>query len=86
MKTKLTPAKSKTFSQICKLPRDNIDLGKEFWMTIGEDHVCITKQKWYEEPTEQIKIPRKYFNQIIKWYITGSKTGEIAPVRRKKNV
>lgn len=66
------PVDAKTMKQICELPCDN-DITGNFWWIIDEAEVSIREQKPGEPSTQQISLPRRVFEQIARWYLTGSK-------------
>jgi len=65
-----TPMEAKTFNDICSLKRDNLTAGG-YWIILNELGITICKQNPGEEPTQEITIPRKSFNRMVKWYTTG---------------
>jgi len=69
--TKRTPQQAKTFEQICKLKRDNVESG-DFWMTFDEGTVYLSEQPSGEKPKASIKIPRTVFNRFVRFWRTGN--------------
>lgn len=64
------PIDALTENQICQLKRDNLDT-PDYWLNVSPDHVCLTKQRVGEPSTESMNIPRKDFNRLARWYVTG---------------
>lgn len=75
------PYQCKTFDEVCKIPRDNIDVGNSHWMMIDAgpaDHeVVITEQRSGDKASAQIRIPREVFVKMARWYLTGHKNGMV---------
>lgn len=67
-----TPREARTFAQICKLPRDNVDSG-DFWIAIDEQTVTVAHQQTGAPAISKTTIPRRQFEALIDWYNTGSK-------------
>ena len=63
-----SPIESITWSSVCRLKSDSTDT-KDYWMCIDGDEVCIAKQRSGESLIEKIKIPRKDFNRLVRWYV-----------------
>ena len=76
MTKKLTPMKARTDGQLCKLPRDNADLG-DWCLIVGGATIWITEQELGKSPTQEIDIPRAVFDKMVRWYVTGSKGGRL---------
>lgn len=64
------PIDALTENQIFHLKRTNLDT-PDYWLNVSPDHVCLTKQRSGEPATESINIPRKDFNRLARWYVTG---------------
>jgi hypothetical protein len=77
MKKAPTPIQCKSLESICKMPRDNIDLPKDFWMITDGYEVTIAQQKAFEDPSQKISIPKPIFDACVKWYLTGKKNGRL---------
>lgn len=67
-KKKRSPAQC-TFNQLCKMPRDNFDVGDFNIITDGHT-VWLGEQKTGKQPTQRFQIPRAVFNRLIRWYTT----------------
>jgi hypothetical protein len=70
-KTKQKPIDAKTEAQIIALNRDNISYGT-FWALIDGPNIHIKEQPRGELPVQAIKISRRAFDRIARWYMTGS--------------
>ena len=68
----MTPKEAKTFEQICKLPRDNVESG-DFSIVLGSQEIYLAEQRPGEDRKQHIEIPRLNFNALVKWYLTGRK-------------
>ena len=71
MKAK-APAKSWqncTFSELCRMERDNINVGSEWSIMTDSYSVWITKQKSGEAPTEAVGMTRRMFNALLRQYL-----------------
>ena len=68
---KLTTQQARTWEQICKLPRDNVNT-KTAWFMVDAGVVYIHNQKSGEPSTEQITLSRATFERFVRWYLTGS--------------
>jgi hypothetical protein len=66
----MTPREAKTFDELCKLPRDNVDTDAH-WLMADVDTVTIAAQRNSEECTAKVKLPRATFEAFIDWYNTG---------------
>jgi hypothetical protein len=64
----LRPIDARTFDQICGLPRDNIESGG-YRICVDAEEVAIRHQRREQPVSEQIVIPRRAFNKIVKWYL-----------------
>ena len=64
------PIEANTFDEICKLPRDSLSL-KEFWLQIDVGRVSLAQQRSGESCQAVISIPRKDFDRLVRWYMTG---------------
>lgn len=62
------PIDVRTEKQLCKLLSDNYTT-KNYWILHEIDHITICKQSIGSHPEEMMRIPRKDFNKLIKWYI-----------------
>lgn len=69
----MVPIEAKTHDQICELKRDNVESG-DFWMLLGEGELTICEQKSGSNPEQSLTIPRKNFDALVRWYMTGKKT------------
>jgi hypothetical protein len=56
-KQALTPKTARTFAEICKLKRDNVDM-PEGWAMLDEGGVIITNQKSGEPVTGRVHVYR----------------------------
>ncbi len=77
IKIKKTPIQCKSLNDLCSIPRDNIHMGEEFWGLHDGYQVSIVKQRQGEKSTESISLPKKKFDEFVRWYVTGSKRGKI---------
>ena len=67
----MIPKEARTFTDLLKLTRDNVD-GTGWWFMLGEgDEVMFAQQYMGEAPTGTVKIPRKEFDALVRWYTTG---------------
>jgi hypothetical protein len=64
----VSPQKARTEKQVLDLKRDNWD-GKEHWMLVDETEVCITAQRTLESPTGQLRIPKRTFDRMVRFYL-----------------
>ena len=64
------PIEANTFDEICKLPRDSLST-KEFWLQIDVGSVFLAQQRIGKACQAEISIPRKDFDRLVKWYMTG---------------
>jgi hypothetical protein len=69
-KQALTPKTARTFAEICKLKRDNVDM-PEGWAMLDEGGVIITNQKSGEPVTGRVHVSHRSLQKIIRWYETG---------------
>ena len=67
----LTPIDAKTEAQIISLNRDNLAYGS-FWILIDGSSIYIKDQPRGESPRQEIKISRRAFDRLARWYVTGS--------------
>lgn len=66
-KAEVSLRQAKDLPTICKLKRDNYDVGPWSIMTDGRT-VWISKQKVGEKPTDQIAIPKHIFDRLLACY------------------
>ena len=69
-KPKLKPIEARTFKQVCALSRDNLDT-KGHWILIDGNDVCLTAQVLGKAPTNSMRIARREFDRLARWYVTG---------------
>mgnify|MGYP001597371128 FL=1 len=69
-KAMLAPIEAKTFSQICKLPRDNYDTAG-YWILVGLKTIHFAEQRNGEATTQKMAIPKREFDRLVRWYMTG---------------
>lgn len=55
-------------SQLWRMPRDNFDRG-DWWMITDGHTVSIAEQKIYEQPTQNISIPKGIFDWFVDIYV-----------------
>ena len=72
-----TPINCKSFNDVCKMERDNIELPKNFWCLFDGYEITIAEQEMGHSPAQKISVSKSIFDKIVKWYITGSKMGKI---------
>lgn len=72
---RVSPKKA-TWVQICKMRRDHTEVGDFSLMTDGFT-VWLSEQKFGENRTQHIEIPKKIFNRLLVWYEREAK--EIQP-------
>jgi len=77
MKKTRTPIECNSLASICKIPRDSIDLPKDFWMITDGKTITIAKQELGKNPEQIISIPKSIFDSCVRWYLTGKKNGKI---------
>lgn len=70
-KAMLAPIEAKTFSQICKLPRDNYETAG-YWILVGDRTIHFVEQRTGENATQKMAIPKREFDRLVRWYMTGS--------------
>lgn len=63
------PIDCKTVDDVCRLPRDNVDIG-DFWMLTDGFQVTMAHQV-VGAPATSVSMPRDTFNKLIAWYTTG---------------
>lgn len=63
----MTPREAKTLDQICKLQTDGKDT-KEAWLIVDEGEVTICTQRNGEEATGKVRLSRRTFEALIRWY------------------
>ena len=66
---KLKPIEARTFKQVCKLPRDNLNT-RGHWILIDGD-VVLAAQRNGQPATNSMRIPRSEFDRMARWYVTG---------------
>ena len=67
----LAPIEAKTFSQICRLPRDNYDTAG-YWILVDQKTIHFAEQRNGEIATQKMAIPKREFDRLVRWYMTGS--------------
>jgi hypothetical protein len=72
VKKKLTPQTARTETQILALPRELCE-SEDWLLGVDEDAVYITEQKMGQAPTQKLKVPKRSFDILIRWYQTGLK-------------
>lgn len=70
MRSENAPINAHTFNQICKLKRDIIDTD-DYWLCVDVGDVRLTKQRNGKPSSASINIPRKDFDRLVVWYVTG---------------
>lgn len=65
-----TPRRAGTFNAVCDMPRDNVTW-QNFWIITDGGNVSLCNQKLGEHPTQSIDIPKKTFDRLVDWYMTG---------------
>jgi hypothetical protein len=70
---KLAPIEASTHDQICSIPRDNLSAG-DYWLLIDEGGVVMCEQPLGQAATAKIEMPRRQFNRLVRWYMTGKVT------------
>lgn len=70
---KKTPIKTKSFIDICRLKTDAAHYG-DFYLGLEVGSVYLVHQKTGEPPKASISIPRKVFNRLVTWYVSGKQT------------
>lgn len=78
MKTKptpLAPIEARTLKQVSALPKSHIDIGKDFWFLIDPEcgTVTLSEQPMGGERKSHVTMPRKLFDQLARWYVTGKR-------------
>jgi hypothetical protein len=66
----MKPCDAKTFGDLLKLRRDNID-GTDWWFMLGDGSVTFCQQGLGQAATGMVTIPRKEFDALLRWYTTG---------------
>ena len=66
----MNPIEAKTEKQICQLARSSFAT-TDWWLNVSHDHVCLTKQRMGSLPQESLRIPRRDFDKLAQWYVTG---------------
>ena len=64
----LAPIDCNTFNKVCSLKTDHHDL-KQFWILTDSASVSIHEQVSGEKGKQQIIIPKKQFDLLIRWYL-----------------
>lgn len=72
-KPKLAPIDAKTFKQICSLSADNHET-RDYWILLDEGVICLAKQRSGQDPTHEMRIPKRDFDKLVRWYMTGKST------------
>jgi hypothetical protein len=69
-----SPSEAKTVDQLCQLQTDHFD-SKHYWFMPHDssNQVTIVKQTSGQSSTQEIQIPRRTFDQMIKWYFRKQK-------------
>ena len=60
------PIEAKTLDQVMSLPRDGYET-KDYLLVVSDSTVCLAEQ----HSDEQMNIPRKDFDRLVRWYMTG---------------
>jgi hypothetical protein len=70
----LTPREARTFAQIERLPRGNVE-APGFWVLLGGSgnplEITITKQRAGEKAEAMLTLKRHDFERVVDWYNTG---------------
>ncbi len=57
-----------TYDQLCRMYRDNISSG-DFNLLTDADTVWLSEQARGQAPKQQLGIPRRVFNRLLKAYL-----------------
>lgn len=64
------PQQARTEKAMLSLARDNIG-GKDWWFILDPFEVVICNQRSGEEPTGKVRLRRRDFDRLVRWYTTG---------------
>lgn len=76
---KLAPIKAKKDIQIIRLKTDNYSTD-DFWILLNKDTVNIHEQRSGETSKQNITIPRKDFDRLVKWYLREQELRNVMPL------
>lgn len=76
---KLAPIKAKKDIQILRLKTDNYSTD-DFWILLNGDTVNIHEQRSGEKSKQNITIPRKDFDRLVKWYLREQELRNVKPL------
>jgi hypothetical protein len=68
------PIELRTEAQLIKAPRDNLST-PNYWLLVGPSEVTLCQQRNGEESTGTLTIPRREFDRLARWYVTGKPNG-----------
>lgn len=74
MTNRLAPMGAKTLKAICRMESDNHEARRNGWhIMLSEDYVTITGPR---KSKVSLDVPRKQFDELIKWYVKPQQLGD----------
>lgn len=68
----LAPYQCRSTNDLCQLQRDNLNF-KRCWLLVNEGHVTIAEQVIGQNSTTMVRISKRAFESMARWYLTPQK-------------